>query len=152
MYFNEISYLRWGDGCLLHLEHISLGLTFIIDFPSFHNGLKHLYSLKLISILKATWWKLVMKCKIVMLFILFGIFFSNYSFLRFQNFISPSIKCPVNLIFSVVVCICKIQASMFLMGNFKSYTVLDHVINILWIFLKILSEIGIIEIWKHWKY
>ena len=121
MYFYEMWYLRWSDGCLLHLKHISLGLTFIIDFPSIYNGLKHLCSLKLISILQATWWKVVMKWKIVMFFILFGLFFSNHSFLRFQNFISPSIKYPVNLIFSVVVCICKIQTSLLLMGNFNFY-------------------------------
>ena len=70
----------------------------------FHNGLKHLCSLKLVSILRATLWKVVMKCKIVM--------FSNFlgsSFLRLQNFISPNIKYPINLIFSVVVCICEIH-------------------------------------------
>ena len=37
-----------------------------------------------------------------------GLFFPKYSFLRLQNFISPSIKYPINLIFSVVICICKI--------------------------------------------
>ena len=92
--------------CILSMSH--LVLTFIFDFSSFHNGLKHLCSLKLVFILKATLWKVVMKCKI-MFFSLFGLFFSKSSFLRFQNFISPSIKYPINLIFPVIVCICKIQ-------------------------------------------
>ena len=38
-----------------------------------------------------------------------GGFFSRCSFLAFQNFISPSIKHPVKLFFSMVVCICKIH-------------------------------------------
>ena len=46
---------------------------------------------------------------IYVFFLLFGLFFSKRSFLRLQNFISPSIKYPVNLFFSVVVCICKIH-------------------------------------------
>ena len=50
-----------------------------------------------------------MKCKIVMFFNFLGSFFSKCSFLRLQNFILASIKYPVKLIFSVVVCICKIH-------------------------------------------
>ena len=46
-----------------------------------------------------------MKCKIVMVFN----FFSKCLFLRLQNFFSPSVKYPINLIFSVVVYICKIH-------------------------------------------
>ena len=95
---------------------------FIVDFPSFHNGLKHLCSLKLVSILTATLGKVVMKLKIVMFFNFLGIFFSKYSFLSSENFISPSIRYPINLIFSVLVCICKIHV---LMGYFhvKSYKI-----------------------------
>ena len=70
------------------------------------------FSLKLVSILRVTLWKVVIKCKIVM-FSLFGLFFSKCSFLRFQNFISPSIKYPINLIFSVVVFICKVHVFTF---------------------------------------
>ena len=39
----------------------------------------------------------------------FGLFFWKCSFLWFQNFISPSAKYSINLIFSVVVCICSIH-------------------------------------------
>ena len=55
-----------------------------------------------------TLWKVAMKCKIVMYFHSLGSFSKNVH-LRFQNFISPSIKYLINLIFSVVVCICKIH-------------------------------------------
>ena len=107
MYFYLLWYSIWSDGCLLHLKH---DLTFIIDFSSFHNRLKQLCSLKLVSILRATLWKVVMKCKIVMFFNFLGwLFFSKCSFLRLQNFVWLSIKYPINLIFSVVVCICNIH-------------------------------------------
>ena len=67
-------------------------------------------SLTLVSILGATLWMVAMKFKIVMLFNFLVTFFSKCSFLMLQNFISPSIKHPINLIFSVVVCTCKIHA------------------------------------------
>ena len=47
-------------------------LTFIIDISNFHNGLKYLCSL--VSILRGTLWKVVMKCKLVMLFNFSGSF------------------------------------------------------------------------------
>ena len=51
-----------------------------------------------------------MKYKLVMFFfLLFTPFFSKFSVLRLQDFISPSTKYPINLIFSVVVCIYKIH-------------------------------------------
>ena len=84
MYFYRLWYLIWSDGCLLYFKHVSLGFD-----VSFHNVLKHLWSLKLVSSLRTTLWKIVLKCKIVI-------------------FISSSIKYRINLIFSVVVCICKI--------------------------------------------
>ena len=84
-------------------------LTFIIDISSFYTGLKHNCSCKAISILRAALFKVVMKCKIVMFFLLFGLFFSKCTFLRLQSFISLSIKYPINPIFSVVVRICKIH-------------------------------------------
>ena len=93
--------------CILNMSHWVL--TFFIVFPRFHNGLKQLCSLKLVSILRATLWKVVMKCKIVMFFHFLGFFSPKCSFLRFQNFISPSIKYSINFTFSVVVCICQIH-------------------------------------------
>ena len=98
MYFYRLWYLIWSDGCLLYFKHVSLGFD-----VSFHNVLKHLWSLKLVSSLRTTLWKIVLKCKIVI-------------------FISPSIKYPINKIFSVVVHICK---NMSLMEKFhvKSYKI-----------------------------
>ena len=84
MYFYRLWYLIWSDGCLLYLKHVSIGFD-----VSFHNVLKHLWSLKLVSSLRTTLWKIVLKCKMVI-------------------FISSSIKYRINLIFSVVVCICTI--------------------------------------------
>ena len=52
--------------CILSMSYQLL--MFIIYFPSFHNGLKHLWILKLVSILRAKLSKVVMKCKIVMFF------------------------------------------------------------------------------------
>ena len=77
-----------------------------------------------------------MKCKIIVLFNFLGSFFPKCSFLRLQNFISPSIKYPVNLIFSVVVCICKINA--FNGGNsISNHTkLLEQVTLTFYIFLK----------------
>ena len=46
----------------------------------FHNGLKHYCSLKSVSILRVTLWKVVMKCKIVMFFNLLGSFSQNANF------------------------------------------------------------------------
>ena len=97
----------WLSGYILSMSHKVL--TFTIDISSFHNGLRQPWSLKLVSVLIATLWKVVMKCKTVMFFFPFWVFFSKCSFLRLQNFISPSIKNPVNLIFALVVCICKIH-------------------------------------------
>ena len=87
-----------------------------------------------------------------MFFSLFGLFFSNFPFLRSQNSISPSIQYPNNLIFSVVVCICKIY--LFHGGNCLSSHIkyLDHVTLISQIYLKFSSVVGVIEIWKLWKY
>ena len=56
--------------CILNMSHSVL--TFIIDFSSFHNGLKQLCGLKVVSILRATLWKVVMKCKVVMFFNFLG--------------------------------------------------------------------------------
>ena len=130
----------------MHLKHASFGLMFIIDFSSFHNGLKQLCSLKLVSILSAALWKVVIKCKIVMFFSIFGLFFSNCSYLRFQNFISPSIKYPINLIFSVVVCVCKVYVfngviPCQIIQNFWIKLPLSH-----GFFLKFSPVVGIIEI------
>ena len=68
----------WLSGCILSMSYQDL--TFIIDFSSFHNGLKHFCSLKLVSILRATLWKVVMKCKIVMFFNFLGSFSQNVHF------------------------------------------------------------------------
>ena len=92
MYFYQW-YLIWSDGCLLHLKFWCLLLTF---------WLKQLCSLKPVSILRAKEGSHKMQNYI---FRLFGLFFSKVSFLRLQNFISTSIKYPIKLIFSVVVCI-----------------------------------------------
>ena len=76
MHFYRLPYWIWSDACQFHLKYILLGfLTFIINFSSFHNGLKHLCSsLKLVSILRVTLSKVIMKCGIVILFK-----FSDYS-------------------------------------------------------------------------
>ena len=68
MSFYQLGYLIWSDGvcCILSMSYQVL--TFIIDFSSFHNELKQLCSLKLVSILRATLWKAVVKCKIFILF------------------------------------------------------------------------------------
>ena len=78
-------------------------LTFIIDFCSFHNRLKHLCSLNLVSILTATLWKVVIKFKIAMFFN----FLSSFS--RLHNFISTKMKHPPSLFFSVVLSSCQIH-------------------------------------------
>ena len=93
---------------------------------SFHNGLRHTCSLKLVSISRVTLWKVVMKYKIVM-FLTFWALFLKILILRFQNFISPSIKYPINFIFSMVVCICKINVSMgwWVISNHTKF--MDHV-------------------------
>ena len=54
MYFYRLWYLIWSDGCLLYCKHISLDFNCIIDFSSFHNRLKHLCNLKLVSILRGS--------------------------------------------------------------------------------------------------
>ena len=97
MYFYRLWYLIWSDGCLLYFKHVSLGFD-----VSFHNVLKHLWSLKLVSSLRTTLWKIVLKCKIVI-------------------FISSSIKYRINLIFSVVVCICKILQWGNSMSNYTKF-------------------------------
>ena len=71
--------LKWwlsvaSYACLIRL------LTFIIDFSSFHNGIKHLCSLKLVSIIRATLWKVVKKCKIVMLLNFCALFLKIFIF------------------------------------------------------------------------
>ena len=97
------------------LSVVIFNLTCVIDLSSFHNGLKNLYSLKLLSILTATLWKVVMKCKIVIFFNFLDSFSQNFHFwcCNVLTKISPSIKYPINLIFSVVVYICTIH---FLIG------------------------------------
>ena len=78
MYFYWLWYLIWSYGCIFSMSHWVL--TFFIDFSSFYNGLKHLCSLKLVSILRAALWKVVMKCKIVMFFNSWGFFSENVHF------------------------------------------------------------------------
>ena len=70
MNFYRLWYLIWIDGCLLHLKHVSL------CFNVYH-GLKHLRSLKLVSILSTILWKIMIKCKIVMFFKILGSFSQN---------------------------------------------------------------------------
>ena len=71
-------------------------------------NVKYSCSSKPISILRATFLKVVMECKIAT-FLTFWVFFLKCTFLRLQSFISPSIKYTINSVFSVVVCSCKIH-------------------------------------------
>ena len=81
-----------------------------------------------------------------------GLFFSKCSYSRLQSFISPSFKYSINLIFSAVVCICRFHI-------FNGVIPFEIIQNI-WImsplshrfFSKLLPVVGIIEIWKPWKY
>ena len=93
--------------CILRMSHQVL--TFIIDFCSFHNGLKHLSSLKLVSILRATFWKVVMKCKIVV-FLTFWARFLKIFIFEVAKFCLTRYQISNQLNSSVVVCICKIHA------------------------------------------
>ena len=79
MYFYWLWYLIRSDGCLLHLKHVSFGFD-IYHCGLKHNGLKHLCSLKLVSILRAKLWKVVMNCKIVMFFNFWGSFSRKFIF------------------------------------------------------------------------
>ena len=135
--------------CILSMYHYVL--TFIIDFSGFHNGLKHLCSLKLVSILGATLSKVVMKCKLLSFLNFWALFLKIFIF-EVKNFISPSIRYPINLIFSVVVCICKINALNGLNSTSNHTKFLDHVTLISWTFLKFSPVLGIIEIWKPRKH
>ena len=83
-----------------------------------------------------------------MFFNLFGLFFSKYSFLRLQNFISPSIKYSINLIFEVVVCSCKIHVFNGIIPCQKHTKFLVHFT----LFWKFSAVVCIIEICKPWKY
>ena len=88
----------------LHLKHISLSFNaYNIDFSRFHNELKHLCSLKLVSILETTLWKIVIK--LLFSFVTFWLFFPFWG----SKLYLTKIKYPINLIFSVVVCIYKIH-------------------------------------------
>ena len=131
MYFYRLWYLIWSYGCLLHLDHVLLGVNIYHWLSSFHNGLKHFCPLKLVSISRVTLWK-----------VLFGLFFSKCSCLRLQNFISPIIKYPNNLIISVVVCICKIHVFNGLIPCQIIQSFLDHVNLISSIFLKFSVVVG----------
>ena len=68
---NVAFHLKWWF--LLHLKH-SLGFNAYHWHFSFHNGFKQLCSLKIVFILRATLWKLDIKCKIVMFFNILGSF------------------------------------------------------------------------------
>ena len=65
----------------LHLKACLIKvLTFIIKISTFYNGLKHPRITKTISILKTTLFKVVMKCKFVVLFNFWGFFSQNVCF------------------------------------------------------------------------
>ena len=112
--------------CILSMSHLLL--TFIIDISSFYNGLKHPCNSKPIFILRATLFKVVMKCKTFMFFNFFGLFFSPS--IKYQILFHPvtSIKfyftqyqVSNQLNFSMVVCICKIHVfnkAFFLLKHF----------------------------------
>ena len=146
MYFYRLWYLIWSDGCLLYCKHISLDFNCIIDFSSFHNRLKHLCNLKLVSILRGSGrysWHVKL---------LFFHFLGSFSQNVPKFYQVSSIKYPVNLIFSVVVCMCKIHLfngtiPCQIIQNFWIMSPLSH-----GFFLKFSPIVGIIEIWKPWKY
>ena len=92
--------------CVLSMSHYVS--TFIIDFSSFYNGLKQLCSLKLVSIFRARLWKVVMKCKIVMLFNFLDFFFKMF-LLEVSKFYLTKYQVSNQFNFSEVVCICKIH-------------------------------------------
>ena len=96
-------------------------LTFINDTFSFHNGLKHLCSLKLVSILGAALWKVVIKCKNVMFFFTFWALFLKMLIFQVAKFYLTKYQISNQLIFLVVVCIC----IMLLIGQLhpKSYKI-----------------------------
>ena len=65
----------------LHLKHVSLGFNvYNIDISSFQNGVKHTYSSKPVSILRAKFGKVAMKCNIVMVFNFWVLFRRVYIF------------------------------------------------------------------------
>ena len=80
MYFYWLWYLIWSDGCLLHLKDVSLGFNVYHLHFKFSLWLKHIFSLKLVSFLRATLWKVVMKCKIVMFLTFWALFLKMFIF------------------------------------------------------------------------
>ena len=80
MYFYRLSYLIWSNGCTLYLKHVSLEFSVYHWLSSFPNGLKHLCSLELVSILGVTLWKVVMKCKLTMFFDFLSLFLKLFIF------------------------------------------------------------------------
>ena len=117
---------------------------FIIDFSSFHNGLKHFCSLKLVSILRATLWKVVMKCKLFFecnhflnVVLLFGLFFPKCSFFEVRKFYLTKYQISNQLNF--------FSGSLdHSMSNYTKF--LDPVTRISWIVLKFSPFLRIIEI------
>ena len=92
----------------LHLKHVLLSANiFVIAICSSQNEFNDPCSSASFSILRAKFWKVVIKCNIIM-FIKFWAFFSKCIFLWLNHFISPSAD-SINSIFSVVICIHKIH-------------------------------------------
>ena len=83
-------------------------LTFIIDFFSFHDGLKHLCSLKLVPIIRATSPKVVIKCKSVMFFTFWALFLKIFIF-EVPKFDLTKYQISNQLTFSSESCTCKIH-------------------------------------------
>ena len=110
--------------------------------------LKHLCSLKLVSILKATLWKILMKCK-NLLFFTFGALFLKIFIFKVAKVYLIQYQIPNQLNFLEVVCICKIYVfngvvPCQITQNFWNTSPLLH--GFLW-----KKKIIILEIWKSWK-